>query len=112
MLLSDIPMDNVCVLSHDRRPAGVDRHDTRPAQVNARLQRSEMNAVDQDHTPERRSNWNFVITDTGWLWTITRPDGAEERSDKIFPTLAECADNAVLHGYGAWKQDERRRMDF
>jgi hypothetical protein len=60
---------------------------------------------------ERRSNWNFVITDTGWLWTLTRPDGTEERSSHTFTTLKECADNAVSHGYGSWKQEERRSVD-
>ena len=60
---------------------------------------------------ERRSSWNFVITDTGWLWTVTRPDGTEERADRNFKTLKECADDAAEHGYGSWKQEERRNVD-
>jgi hypothetical protein len=60
---------------------------------------------------ERRSNWNFVITDTGWLWTLTRPDGTEERASQTFTTLKECADDAVGHGYGSWKHEERRSVD-
>lgn len=65
----------------------------------------------QGHTPERRSTWNFVITDTGWLWTLTGPDGTEKRADRSFNTLKQAADDAVAHGYGAWKGDERRRQD-
>jgi hypothetical protein len=61
------------------------------------------------HRQERRSSWNFVITDTGWLWTLTRPDGRQERAGKTFTTLAQAADDAILHGYGSWKGDERRR---
>ena len=65
----------------------------------------------QGQTPERRSSWNFVITDTGWLWTLTRPDGTEERAGQSFKTLKQAADDAIAHGYGAWKNDERRRLD-
>lgn len=57
---------------------------------------------------ERRSEWNFVITDQGWSWAITRPDGTEQRSDGPFETLQQCGDDAMEHGYGAWKFDERR----
>jgi hypothetical protein len=64
--------------------------------------------VTGEQTPERRSSWNFVITDTGWLWTLTRPDGTEERADKSFSTLKQAADDAIAHGYGAWKGEERR----
>ena len=60
---------------------------------------------------ERRSHWNFVITDTGWLWTLTRPDGTQEHSERNFKTLKQCADDAIKHGYGAWKQEERRTAD-
>jgi hypothetical protein len=68
--------------------------------------------VSQEHTPERRSHWNFVITDTGWLWTIARPDGTEERSASTFTTLKHCADDAIRHGYGAWKHEERRQVEI
>lgn len=67
--------------------------------------------MDQQHAPERRSNWNFVITDTGWLWTLTHPDGRQERAEKSFKTLKQAADDAIAHGYGAWKGDERRRLN-
>jgi hypothetical protein len=68
--------------------------------------------VTRNHTPERRSAWNFVITDDGWLWTLTRPDGREERADTTFKTLKQAADDAIGHGYGAWKHDERRQSDY
>ena len=60
---------------------------------------------------ERRSNWNFVITDSGWSWTLTRADGSEQRADKTFTTLKDAADDAMAHGYGAWRGDERRRPE-
>jgi hypothetical protein len=66
--------------------------------------------VTDAHTPERRSNWNFVITDTGWLWTLKRPDGGEQRSAKTFTTLKDAADDAIAHGYGSWRGDERRSV--
>ena len=65
----------------------------------------------QRYTPERRGSWNFVITDTGWFWTLPRPDGTEKRADKSFSTLKQAADDAIAHGYGAWKGEERRRND-
>lgn len=65
-------------------------------------------------TSERRSNWNFVITDTGWSWTLTHADGSEQRAEKSFTTLKDAADDAIAHGYGSWRGDERRqsRDDF
>lgn len=57
---------------------------------------------------ERRIEWGFVITHNGWLWEITRPDGTEVRSSSVFETLQQCGDDAKQHGYGAWKDDERR----
>jgi hypothetical protein len=68
------------------------------------------NGLTQAQAPERRSNWNFVITDSGWLWTVTRPDGTEDRAEKSFKTLKQAADDAIAHGYGAWKGDERRSV--
>lgn len=53
-----------------------------------------------------------MITDTGWLWTIARPDGTEERSASTFTTLKHCADDAIRHGYGAWKHEERRQVEI
>ena len=49
-----------------------------------------------------------MITDTGWSWTMTRPDGSEQRAEKAFTTLKDAADDAIAHGYGSWKGDERR----
>jgi hypothetical protein len=73
--------------------------------------RSRGKALEQARTIERRSTWNFVITDTGWIWTLTRPDGSEERSPRTFTTLQACADDAVGRGYGTWKGEERRQVD-
>jgi hypothetical protein len=67
--------------------------------------------VATEQAQERRSNWNFVITDGGWLWTLTRPDGTEQQSNRTFKTLKQCADDAIQNGYGAWKAEERRRVD-
>jgi hypothetical protein len=67
--------------------------------------------VTERRSSERRSNWNFVITDTGWSWTMTRADGSEARAEKSFTTLKDAADDAIAHGYGAWKGDERRTPD-
>ena len=65
----------------------------------------------QEYTTERRSYWNFVITDGGWGWTLTKPDGTEERSTSTFKTLKQAADDAISHGYGSWKLEERRQVD-
>ena len=59
---------------------------------------------------ERRSIWNFTITDDGWGWTCTRPTGELERSEKAFTSLKEAGDDAAEHGYGAWKGPERRAV--
>jgi hypothetical protein len=66
--------------------------------------------VTERRSAERRSNWNFVITDTGWSWTMTRSDGSEEHAQKSFTTLKDAADDAIAHGYGAWRGDERRSL--
>ena len=60
---------------------------------------------------ERRKQWNFVITDQGWSWMMRKPDGTEERSRKSYPTLKAAADDAIKHGYAAWKSGERRQLD-
>ena len=67
-------------------------------------------AQDQD-TQERRAEWSFLITSEGWLWAVTRPDGTEERSSTAYETLQQAGDDAIAHGYGAWKHDERRQLD-
>ena len=59
---------------------------------------------------ERRSIWDFTITDDGWGWTCTRPDGQVIRSDKAFTSLKDAGDDAATHGYGAWKGPERRAV--
>lgn len=59
---------------------------------------------------QRRSQWNFESRDGGWAWTVSEGDGAPRTCNRIFKTLKECADDAALHGYVAWKaEDERRR---
>jgi len=67
--------------------------------------------VNEQHSADRRSNWNFVITDTGWAWTLTRADGSEDRAEKTFKTLKDAADDAIAHGYGSWRGDERRSVE-
>ena len=59
---------------------------------------------------ERRSIWNFTITDEGWGWTCTHPNGDVERSSRAFTSLKEAGDDAALYGYGAWKGAERRAV--
>ena len=61
---------------------------------------------------EKRDNWQFVI-DPGaasWSWERTRPDGETERSPGAFGSLQDCASDARTHGYGEWKNDERRQI--
>lgn len=60
---------------------------------------------------ERRSQWNFEITDRGWLWAVTHPGGTPERSSIVYETLKQAADDAIEHGYGKWRSDERRADD-
>lgn len=60
---------------------------------------------------DRRSEWKFVITDQGWLWAVTRPSGVEEKASRAYETLQAAGDDAIAHGYGAWKSDDRRRGD-
>lgn len=60
---------------------------------------------------DRRSEWKFVITDDGWLWAVTRPSGMEERASIVCETLKQAGDDAIAHGYGAWKSDDRRAGD-
>lgn len=60
---------------------------------------------------DRRSSWQFIITDTGWMWMVKHPEGGEENSNRAFKTLKECADDAREHGYAAWKAGERRTVE-
>jgi hypothetical protein len=60
---------------------------------------------------ERRREWNFTITDEGWGWTLRYPDGRLEHSERAFGSLKEAGDDAMAHGYGAWKFAERRRAE-
>lgn len=64
----------------------------------------------QGNTAERRSEWKFLITEQGWLWSVRRPDGTEDRAQRAFTTLKQAADAAMEHGYGAWKFTERRQV--
>ena len=43
---------------------------------------------------------------------MTRADGSREASVRVFPTLKECADDAMQHGYVAWKAEAERRRDL
>jgi hypothetical protein len=65
-----------------------------------------------DDIIERRSEWKFLITDEGWHWTVTHPEGPEERSGHPFTTLSECAREAAEHGYGTWRAAERRHVEI
>ncbi len=60
---------------------------------------------------DRRSEWKFLITDQGWLWVVTRPGGIEERATTAYQTMQEAGEDAMKHGYGKWKTDERRQGD-
>jgi hypothetical protein len=63
-------------------------------------------------TDERRAEWNFVITEEGWMWEVIRPDGSEERSTAVYDSLKKAGDDAIAHGFGgSWKDDERRQLD-
>lgn len=59
---------------------------------------------------ERRSEWKFVITDQGWLWAVSRPDGSELRAPQTYESLKQAADAAMQHGYASWKFSERRQV--
>jgi hypothetical protein len=61
---------------------------------------------------EKRDNWQFVIDPdaASWAWERTRADGAIERSDGAFGSLQDCASDARTHGFGGWKNDERRQI--
>jgi len=61
-------------------------------------------------TAERRSEWKFVITDQGWLWAVSRPDGTEQRAPRPYESLKQAADDAMRHGYASWKFSERRQV--
>ena len=39
-------------------------------------------------------------------------DGTREASARAFKTLKECADDAIKHGYVAWRAEEERRRDL
>jgi hypothetical protein len=60
---------------------------------------------------EKRVTWQFVVTENhAWTWQKIQPDGAMEECPRRFTSLDECARDAGERGYGAWKQDERRRL--
>lgn len=64
--------------------------------------------MDERRRTERRSEWNFEITDEGWLWAVTHPGGTQERSSIVYETLKQAGDDAIENGYGKWRSDERR----
>jgi len=61
---------------------------------------------------ERRNHWTFENSQAGWAWTVSRADGSREASTQAFKTLKECADDAIQHGYVAWRAEEERRRDL
>ena len=66
----------------------------------------------QAEQPERRSEWQFVITDDEqWIWVANPPGGAERRAGTTFPTLKACADDAKKNGWATWQSDERRQVE-
>jgi hypothetical protein len=67
--------------------------------------------VAEQRQVERRTTWHFEIDGDRWWWVLTRPGGSEERSSESFATLQECGADAMQHGYGAWKAEERRRVE-
>jgi hypothetical protein len=62
---------------------------------------------------DKRDKWQFVIDADGhaWVWEKTRADGSVERSARSFGSLHECSADAGTHGYGVWKNDERRQVE-
>ena len=66
--------------------------------------------MEQENSSERRDAWKFLITEEGWLWAVTRPDGTEEKAPQTFKTLKLAADSAMEHGYAAWRSSERRSV--
>jgi hypothetical protein len=60
---------------------------------------------------EKRSQWKFDSADGAWGWTVTNPDGSTGASDRRWPTLKDCVDDATAHGYIAWRPEEERRRE-
>jgi hypothetical protein len=60
---------------------------------------------------ERRTQWNFLMSDDGWYWKAVRPDGTDIASERSFPTLKECTADATQNGYVVWKSEEERRRE-
>jgi hypothetical protein len=61
---------------------------------------------------DRRNRWTFENTDNGWAWSVSHADGTREASMRAYKTLKECADDAIKHGYVAWRAEEERRRDL
>ena len=60
---------------------------------------------------ERRSQWQFVVTDGDqWRWEVKHGDGRKDSASLSFPTLKECVDDARKNGWGTWQSDERRSV--
>ena len=51
---------------------------------------------------DKRSEWNFEVAESDWMWTVTRPDGSKMTAPRRFATLGDCIDDAKLHGYVVW----------
>jgi hypothetical protein len=59
---------------------------------------------------ERRKQWNFMMTEGGWIWRLMNADGTEQTS-RAFKTLKECTEDAAKHGYVVWKSEAERRRE-
>ena len=58
---------------------------------------------------EKRAQWQFQMTDEGWVWRVLRYDGIAA-SSSVFKTLRECTADALIHGYVVWLPEADRRQ--
>lgn len=62
---------------------------------------------------DRRRRWKFILKEDGsWAWSVSKPDGTQESSDRSFRKLTECTADAVTHGYVVWNEEERRDSEL
>ena len=66
-----------------------------------------------DGVAEKRTTWSFEIEEGGsvWRWARVEPTGKTSQSRRAFASLHECAKDATEHGYGEWKDEERRQVE-
>jgi hypothetical protein len=60
---------------------------------------------------ERRKEWRFLISEQGWSWGVRKADGSEDRASHTYPNLKAAGDDAMEHGFGEWRQEERRMVE-